>query len=157
MKIRGRPFQKGHKVNLGRKFNKERNKKISIALTGKILPLEVRNKIGKKSKGRMLGSKSPLYKDGRCRIPGYLSWKKNERGRIKKSNGGSHTWQEWEVLKAQYNWTCPCCKKPESKVKLTQDHIIAVSKGGSDNIENIQPLCQSCNTKKSNNLIKYEK
>ena len=30
-----RGFQKGHKINIGRKYSKERDKKISLALTGK--------------------------------------------------------------------------------------------------------------------------
>lgn len=86
------------------------------------------------------------------------SWQKNQRNRVLKrlkNVGNSHTFEEWETLKAQYNWTCPCCKKREPEVSLTEDHIIPLSKGGSDNIENIQPLCRSCNCKKHTKIIKY--
>ncbi len=81
----------------------------------------------------------------------------NNRRRIRKLNaGGSHTIGEWENLKAQYNWTCPSCNKKESAISLTRDHIVPLVKGGSDNIENIQPLCRSCNAKKYMEIKKYD-
>ena len=73
----------------------------------------------------------------------------------KKGNGGSHTLGEWETLKAQYNWTCLMCGKQEPEIKLTEDHIIPISRGGSNNIENIQPLCTSCNSRKHDKIISF--
>lgn len=83
-----------------------------------------------------------------------LSWGKRRRA-LKAGASGSHTLGEWETLKAQYNWTCPCCVKSEPLIKLTEDHIIPLTKGGSDNIENIQPLCGSCNSRKKTKTIYY--
>jgi len=111
-----------------------------------------------KMKQHHLGEKSHFWKGGIDSIPGHRNWVKNKRNRVLKriqQNTGSHTFGEWELLKKQYNFICPCCKKSEPEIFLTEDHIIPLSKGGSDLIENIQPLCKSCNVKKHTKIIKY--
>jgi 5-methylcytosine-specific restriction endonuclease McrA len=44
------------------------------------------------------------------------------------------------------------CTQCGSKEKLEFDHIIPVSRGGSNTVRNIQLLCEGCNRKKSNNI-----
>lgn len=41
----------------------------------------------------------------------------------------------------------------EDLFPLTVDHIIPKSKGGSDNMENKQPMCARCNNKKGNKIL----
>lgn len=102
------------------------------------------------------GENNGSWKDGRSKDKTWRSWIKNRRNRLKRRCNGSHTYEEWEALKAKYNWVCPSCRKKEPDVQLTQDHIVPVSKGGMDDIENIQPLCRSCNSKKHNKTVKYK-
>ena len=40
----------------------------------------------------------------------------------------------------------------EDDVLMTKDHIIPKSKGGKDNVDNMQPMCIICNEKKKNNI-----
>lgn len=61
------------------------------------------------------------------------------------NNGGSHTFDELvQRFRSLGNvcFYCGCSKK------LTIDHDIPLSRGGTDNIENILPACGSCNSRK---------
>lgn len=76
----------------------------------------------------------------------------NRRAR-KNKNGGVVTQREWENLLDYYNKTCLCCGRKD--VKLTMDHVNPIKLGGAHVIENIQPLCASCNSSKNAKLIDY--
>lgn len=82
---------------------------------------------------------------------------KNERRRRarKAHASGSHTESEWQLLKTHYNNTCLRCGRCEPDIILTRDHVIPLARGGSDNIDNIQPLCGHCNSAKNANSIDY--
>ena len=66
----------------------------------------------------------------------------------RKGAPGSHTLQEWNELKRRCNYTCQRCGRKEPEIKLTKDHIIPISKGGTSDISNIQSLCKTCNCSK---------
>ena len=79
------------------------------------------------------------------------SYKRAYRAR-KYGNGGRHTKKEWEGVKEKFFYTCQICGKAEPEVVLTEDHIIPLSKGGDDSIQNIQPLCKPCNSQKNDRV-----
>ena len=90
---------------------------------------------------------NPIYKR-----EGYYTHKAMERYARLKGAEGKFTLEEWSQLKCEHDYRCVHCGKSEQEVKLTKDHIIPLTKGGSNYIDNIQPLCQSCNSRKGNRL-----
>jgi 5-methylcytosine-specific restriction endonuclease McrA len=57
----------------------------------------------------------------------------------------THTDEQWWELVAEFDCRCACCG---AAGPLAKDHIIPIYQGGSDGIDNIQPLCRSCNSRK---------
>lgn len=73
----------------------------------------------------------------------------------KKGVKGSHTFKEWESLKEKFNYSCLRCKRKEPEIKLTRDHITPISNNGTNDINNIQPLCGQCNSIKHSKEIDF--
>jgi 5-methylcytosine-specific restriction endonuclease McrA len=68
----------------------------------------------------------------------------------KRAAAGSHTVAEWRALVRTFEGRCVCCGKHCGFSKLTEDHVIPLDWGGSNDIGNIQPLCNPCNARKGN-------
>lgn len=85
--------------------------------------------------------------------PEYVRKRNMKRYARKHNAKGSYTAKEWENLKKKHNYICVGCGRKEPEIKLTPDHIIPLSKDGSDNIGNIQPLCGRCNSSKGAKLL----
>lgn len=54
------------------------------------------------------------------------------------------------------NYTCVECGSTNKEKTLHADHILPVSQGGSDELDNLQTLCEHCNLAKSNKKWKTE-
>jgi len=93
-----------------------------------------------------------------CKECNKYGFAQTRRSRLKNSEGSFTTREFNEKLKL-YEF-CPMCKrkwedipKPKNlKTVIAADHIIPLAKNGTNYIENIQPLCYSCNSKKGDRL-----
>jgi 5-methylcytosine-specific restriction endonuclease McrA len=97
----------------------------------------------------------------------HRAYKKSERGRQQSRRHtairrrrqvgakGDYTATEWLNLCNFYGFHCLCCNNEFPFDKLTIDHVKPISKGGSNYIWNLQPLCLSCNSGKCDREIDY--
>ena len=85
----------------------------------------------------------------KCRV----LWQKR-RARVL-GNGGTFTAEQWDSLKDICGRKCLCCGRPESDRPLASDHVVPLSCGGLNEIQNIQPLCMVCNSSKGTRNTDY--
>lgn len=117
--------------------------------------LEHYREIGRKSREKHAEERNAYQREYGKANRAKLTLYTNNR-RVKKLKAeGSHTDEQWQELKTFYSFKCLCCGRQEPAIKLTRDHVIPLTQGGSDSIDNIQPLCARCNSKKNYRNIDY--
>lgn len=70
--------------------------------------------------------------------------KANELQRRRRAGGGSFSAQNWDAILS----IAPYCLSCGTSKYIQADHVIALARGGRNDIDNIQPLCRSCNVRK---------
>ena len=60
------------------------------------------------------------------------------------------TEREWCRLLNRFSGCCAYCG---NRAKLSMEHVIPLTRGGSHSIGNLLPVCQSCNSSKNNRLL----
>lgn len=77
-------------------------------------------------------------------------WKKGVRCRGCSLEGNAIVktkWKDGSIHHDLYHWS------KSKKILMTVDHIIPKSYGGKNDLNNLQPLCEKCNSKKGNQLL----
>lgn len=97
-------------------------------------------------------SKAWYYRNHEYAKAKWLIYVSNRRVRMNGADG-SHTMEQKAEVLSRHQFRCaePTCRK-DIKGKVHWDHIMPVSKGGTNYIWNLQPLCRSCNSRKSDLL-----
>jgi 5-methylcytosine-specific restriction endonuclease McrA len=62
---------------------------------------------------------------------------------------GTHTAKEWGEKVDALRGPCRYCRTDLNMFNMVKDHMIAVEVGGSDSIDNLQPICWECNIQKA--------
>src|SRR5215469_5664939 len=70
----------------------------------------------------------------------------------REANGPGWSPDDWKAILTKYGNKCLCCGGTE---RLLADHVIPLKRGGKHSLDNIQPLCWSCNTAKGLLLTDY--
>jgi 5-methylcytosine-specific restriction endonuclease McrA len=60
----------------------------------------------------------------------------------------THKQSEWHRKVRASPKICRYCDTPLNGFNMVKDHMIAVEVGGSDGIDNVQPICWECNMTK---------
>ena len=147
-----------HRVEARRKYQEQHKEQI----------FEYKKKWSEDNSGRVAAYKNDHYERNREEvIARSREWADNNAEKVKqfKANNrrtrraakhasyGNFTAREFEELCESYGNKCLRCDY--MGVVLEADHVVPLTRGGSDDIDNIQPLCGTCNRSKFVKIIDY--
>ena len=91
------------------------------------------------------------------KISRYRNWiRHNNEDAVKRREACAYT-AKASVKKAVYGKYGKKCLACGTTKKLSIDHVIPISMGGENNLDNMQPLCKPCNSRKGSNTTDYRK
>ena len=77
---------------------------------------------------------------------------RRDRRARKRANGGHISPAEWRSVLARFNGKCAKCGSPDN---IHMDHVVPLAKGGKHSVDNVQPLCATCNLRKHTKIEDY--
>ena len=136
-----------HRVEARKKYQEEHKEQIT----------EYKKAWTRANSARIAASKREYYERNREEVTSRSEeWGKDNAEKVKQfkaNNRGSFTAKEFRELCERYGNKCLCCGV--TGVVLEADHVVPLTRGGSDDISNIQPLCGTCNRSKFVSIVDY--
>lgn len=65
--------------------------------------------------------------------------------------GSNFQFEDWLMILEVFGHRCAYCNCDD--LKLTMDHVIAISRGGAHTVDNVVPACVPCNSRKKNRPV----
>lgn len=131
-----------HAISVSKKYHEENREKILIRQKKwRDNNKEARKKYLEENKEKIVRYKKEYKKRNRDKF----SMLESRRRARKAGSGGSHTIEQRREKFLQLGNVCYYCGIPG---EMTVDHMIPISRGGTDFVDNIVPACQRCNSKK---------
>ncbi len=84
-----------------------------------------------------------------------IRFRNNLREYLERGAEGKFTLQEWNETLKHFNYECVVCHRKPPEIEITKDHVIPLIKGGTNYIENLIPLCKSCNSSKQEGGLEW--
>jgi 5-methylcytosine-specific restriction endonuclease McrA len=147
-----------HRVEARRKYQEEHKEQIS----------EYKKRWSEENDERVAAYKRAYYEQYREQvIARSKEWAEDNLEKVKRfkannrrkrraamnASGGHFTVEEFDALCLAYGYACLSCGATDRV--LEADHVVPLTRGGSDGIGNIQPLCGECNRRKFTAIIDY--
>lgn len=144
VKRKDRPF-----TGLCRKCNREIVKKFYRDNQDKhrVVRRRVNKRSYHKNRDKRLAQKSEYGKKNPEKRKSWAKKRMENMGVVWELNPG-----EWAALLNRHGRKCLKCGSTKD---ITKDHIIPLIDGGRHHIDNLQPLCRSCNSSKGRKTVDY--
>lgn len=81
-----------------------------------------------------------------------LLYTRSNQSASKRGYPGKLTMCEWEAALKQTNFLCIACKENKAN---SIDHVVPLSRYGTNTYDNIQPMCIRCNLKKGSRVVDF--
>lgn len=78
---------------------------------------------------------------------------KRKRKAIKHDKRVIFSWEEKEEALSKSKYKCSHCGKPLTKENCTVEHVVPLSRGGSNDCVNLVALCEDCNKSKGSEIV----
>ncbi|HDR1156745.1 TPA: HNH endonuclease [Pasteurella multocida] len=96
-------------------------------------------------------NKTTTHSSGYCELHQGCGWQRHQKGKTASQRGYGAQWRKLRMIALERDrYLCQSCLKKGLYITATTvDHIIAKAHNGTDNLSNLQSLCEKCHKTKT--------
>ncbi len=147
-----------HRVEARRKYQEEHKEQIdeykkAWTKTNAVRTAAYKREYYEQNREEVIARSKGWAENNLKKVEQFKANNRRKRRAAKHASGDNFTAQQFVELCEKYGNKCLCCG--DTAAVLEADHVVPLTRGGSDDIDNIQPLCGTCNRSKFVKTIDY--